>query len=136
MWMKSRQNEEEGMSFVNMTPLIDISLVLVVILLLATPLAFESSFGVKKSVASAREAQDKTEFPRIELTILSEDEVQVNRAVVDRLALEGTLRLLLSESQTKQVSVSCRDDVSHGTFVDILDITKLCGAQEIAVTGR
>ena len=51
MWMQRRQTDEEGMSDVNMTPLIDVSLVLVVILLLATPLAFESSFGVRKATS-------------------------------------------------------------------------------------
>jgi biopolymer transport protein ExbD len=42
---------------VNMTPLIDVSLVLVVMLLLATPLAFESSIDVKNAAQAARKAQ-------------------------------------------------------------------------------
>ena len=53
----NRSQEDSGLlAEVNMAPLIDVSLVLVVILLLATPLAFESSFGVRKTAASARQA--------------------------------------------------------------------------------
>jgi len=46
---KQRRVIQQDKAEVNMTPLIDISLVLVVILLLATPLAFESSIGLKKT---------------------------------------------------------------------------------------
>ena len=136
MFWNQQQRNEEQMSEVNMTPLIDVSLVLVVILLLATPLAFESSFGVQKSAASARQAPEETQPARIELSILSDDSVQVNRMVVPRWNLGETLKPLLEESQTGQVMVSCHDEVSHGTFVDVLDITKLSGAKEIAVAGR
>ena len=34
------------------------------------------------------------------------------------------------------VAVSCRDSVSHGSFVTVLDVIKLSGARDIAVTGR
>ena len=45
---RAEKNSEEGTSSpVNLTPLIDVSLVLVVILLLATPLAFELEFGLE-----------------------------------------------------------------------------------------
>ena len=136
MFWNQQRNDEERMSEVNMTPLIDVSLVLMVILLLATPLAFESSFGVQKSAASARQAPEETQPARIELFIISDDSVQVNRMVVSRQNLGKALKPLLDESQTRQVMVSCHDEVSHGTFVDVLDITKLSGANEIAVAGR
>ena len=66
------QDENGNLNDVNMTPLIDVSLVLVVILLLATPLAFESSFGVRKTAATARQASDEKKEARIELAIESQ----------------------------------------------------------------
>lgn len=119
-----------------MTPLIDVSLVLVVMLLLATPLAFDSSIAVRKSQASAREAEKKTKTERIELNVVSEDDVLVNRILVPRTKLATKLRPLLEESAHRQVVVVCAADVSHGTFVDVLDQAKLCGALDISVTGR
>jgi len=110
-------------------------LVLVVILLLATPLAFESSFGVRKSAASAREAPEETQSARIELSIQSDDTILVNRLEVPIRSLSRILETLLSDSQTGQVVVTCQDDVSHGTFVYVLDIAKVSGAKEIAVAG-
>ena len=48
----------DNINEINMTPLIDVSLVLVVMLLLATPLAFESSIAIKKAMDSAKERGD------------------------------------------------------------------------------
>lgn len=126
----------KGIHEINMTPLIDVSLVLVVMLLLATPLAFESSIAVRKSSKSARSAEKKDREERIELTVLSEDSVIVNRTVVPRDRLNAVLQPLLKTSAKRRVVVSCGDGVSHGAFVNVLDRAKLCGAAEIAVMGK
>jgi len=121
---------------VNMTPLIDVSLVLVVILMLATPLAFESSIAVRRSDAKARQAAKREKVEYVELAVVSEDSVRVNRRTVPRALLVATLRPILDESARRQVVVTCQSGVSHGAFVDVLDLAKLSGAGDIAVVGR
>jgi biopolymer transport protein ExbD len=121
---------------VNLTPLIDVSLVLVVMLLLATPLAFEASIGVRNAEARAKKAKQEEKHEVIEIAVLSEDEVRVNRQVIPREKLAVTLQPLLERSGTRQVMLSCAGGVSHGTFVDVLDVAKYSGAKEIAVIGR
>ena len=128
-------NSEENEAHVNLTPLIDVSLVLVVILLLATPLAFESSFGVRKTADTARKASDKMKEARIELSIESDETVRVNRTVVPLADLDAALKPLLNESGSRQVTVECADGVAHGTFVHVLDVTKMNGAKDIAIAG-
>lgn len=136
MFHKKVNQDEQGLREINMTPLIDVSLVLVVMLLLATPLTFESSIAVNKSVTSSQTADRTIDEKRIELRVVSEDSVQVNRSVVARAALVETLRPLLEASSPGQVVVACADSVSHGAFVNVLDKAKVCGATEIAVMGR
>ncbi len=134
-WNESRESAG-GTSDVNLTPLIDVSLVLVVILLLATPLAFESSFAVRRAEAAARAATDENRTARIEVAVLSADSVRVNRAVMPSADLGRALEPLIERSPDGVVAVSCRDSVPHGSFVAALDAIKLSGAQDIAVTGR
>jgi biopolymer transport protein ExbD len=135
-FQKKIEQAEKGIREINMTPLIDVSLVLVVMLLLATPLAFHSSIAVRKSEASARAAEKKMKTERIELRITSEDEILVNRFPVTRAKLSVKLRPLLEASAHRQVVIVCAPDVSHGAFVDVLDQAKLCGAADISVTGK
>jgi len=133
---KKWNSEAVGLFEINMTPLIDVSLVLVCILLLSSPLAFESSITVKKSARSAAEAEKKMPEDRIEIYVVSEDTVVVNGVAVARRDLRETLPPLLDTTQERLVIVGCDDTVSHGAFVDVLDRAKICGALEIAVVGR
>lgn len=131
-----RSEPGEGpLAEINTTPLIDVSLVLVVILLLATPLAFESSFGIRQGDPLAQPARAEELIDRVELSITGEQLVEVNgRAVaVDQLA--GALRPLLRPGGGREVAVACADGVSHGAFVRVLDIARRSGAQSISMAG-
>ena len=73
---------------VNMTPLIDVSLVLVVMLILATPLAFESRIDVKGAAKTGQQAEVEKKSERIEIIVESEETVRVNQNVVKRTVLQ------------------------------------------------
>ena len=130
----NRTPQEDGpLAEVNMTPLIDVSLVLVIILLLATPLAFEASFELGRTSTARTEVSEAGLVPRVEVGILSDAEVRVNDLVVPVADLPATIAPLIALATDKQVAVRCADGVSHGTFVQVRDITKLSGAMGIAV---
>lgn len=132
----SRKRETSGIVDVNMAPLIDVSLVLVVILLVAMPLAFQSSIAVRNAMASGRKAEARTRWERVEIALVSEDSVLVNRTLVAREALPEVLPAVLATSATRQVIVRCADTVSHGAFVNVLDEAKANGAISIALMGK
>jgi biopolymer transport protein ExbD len=137
MFVAKKQNRETaGLFEVNVTPLVDVSLTLVCILLLSSPLAFESGIMVKKSAVSTAVVEERTEDDTIELDVFSEDSVRVNDTVVARRDLRTALAPLLESSASGLVVVACGDEVSHGAFVDVLDHAKIAGAAEIAVVGR
>jgi biopolymer transport protein ExbD len=119
----------------NMTPLIDVSLVLVVILMVATPLAFQSSIAVRNASAAGKAAPDLARAARIELTIHADGTIGVNRLVVPRDALAITLKPLIQQSSTRLIVVRCDDAVPHGQFVSVLDEAKGLGAAQVAVVG-
>ena len=133
---QKKLEEDEAFHDVNLTPLIDVALVLVVILLLATPLAFESSILVRNTATRGNQAEKKSKDEHIELRLLDDDVVRVNRSPVPRGELLATLRPLLADSGSRRVIVACNDGVSHGAFVNVLDQAKLSGAAEIAVMGN
>ncbi len=119
---------------INMTPLIDVSLVVVVMLLLMTPLAFESSIGLGRS----RQGEPAVEegYTQLVLHIVSEDSVNVNGTLVARTALDQVIKPMISDHGETRVVVRCEDFVSHGAFVNVIDRAGICGAAGIAVAGR
>jgi len=130
-----RRHGSDGIYEPNMTPLIDVSLVLVVILMVATPLAFQSGIGVQTASKSGRAAEAAAKVERIELGVRADGMVSVNRAVVPLDSLESALRPLIAASPTGLVVLSCEDGVPHGRFVSVLDEARQLGATKIAVVG-
>ncbi|HKQ19824.1 MAG TPA: biopolymer transporter ExbD [Candidatus Eisenbacteria bacterium] len=130
-----RTRTPDGIFEPNMTPLIDVCLVLVVILMVATPMAFQSSISVQKAAAAGKSADLMAKTERVEITILSADSVTVNRAPVSRVQMNMLVRPLLELSSTKTVVIRCADEVPNGAFVNVLDEAKRCGAARIAVVG-
>jgi biopolymer transport protein TolR len=128
-------NDTKGIYEPNMTPLIDVSLVLVVILMVATPMALQSS------IALQRQAQSDTPVAavppperRLHIDVESEDRILVNGEVVARSDLRTVLKPRIGAETP--VIVRCAADVTHGTFVFVLDEAKQSGAESIAVVGR
>ena len=132
--LSTGRKSEDAIAQINVVPLIDVSLVLVVILMLLTPLAFESSIAVHRAEAASRKAERTEPTERVEVLILSDAEVRVNRTRVARENLPATLQPLLAGAVPPPVVVSCAPGVTHGAFVGVLDLAKSCGAQELAVT--
>ncbi len=132
----ARKRVLDSIHDVNLTPLIDVSLVLVVILMVAMPLAFQSSIAVRQASASGRKAPVESEAERIEIEIPDNELVVVNRTELPREMLAEQLGPLLAQSSTGRVIVRCAPGVAHGIFVGVLDEAKQLGAGEIAVVGR
>jgi biopolymer transport protein ExbD len=133
---RSNPGTEKGIHEANVTPLIDVSLVLVVILLVATPLAFQSSFAVSSASTSARHAAQKADDDRVEMTVHADGDVTVNRRRLGAALLGPALEDALRGSASRLVVVRCEDQVPHGTFVHAIDEARAHGAARIAVVGR
>ena len=131
-WKSSQDNEHE----INMTPLIDVSLVLVVMLLLASPLAFESSINVNKSDTTAQKSENTDQDERIEIVVVTDEQVRINKMDMPREDMSAVLKPLLDRASSRTVMIGCDPGVSHGAFVNALDQAKMCGATEIAVFER
>jgi len=126
---------QTGIHDPNLTPLIDVCLVLVVILLVATPMTLQSGIAVSRTDSSGKSGAP-VPAARIEISIRDDQNLTINRRPVARAQFAAVLRPLLAASQTRDVVVECADGVSHGMFVSVLDEAKVEGAGRIAVVGR
>jgi biopolymer transport protein ExbD len=135
MRLQRRRYAEPGIYEPNMTPLIDVSLVLVVILMVATPLAFQSGIQVNSASRSGKKAEQPEKVERIELAVATNGRVTVNRTTVARDSLERLLKPLILATPNSVVVLSCEDQVLHGEFVSVMDEARQLGATKIAIVG-
>jgi biopolymer transport protein ExbD len=91
---------------------------------------------VRKDDTTARAAESKDQQERIEIVVVSDAEVKVNREQVARADLATVLEPMLAEATDRTVMIGCEHGVTHGAFVDVLDQAKMSGATAIAVFER
>lgn len=119
---------------INITPLTDIFLVLLIIFMVATSVTIESAAHVDLPKAQQSNPTDK---PKGVLVTYSADrQIAVNEKPVTLAQLPTVLHGLLDKSDDKIVVFSGEPKVILGDMVRILDIAKNAGAAQIAIAAQ
>ena len=117
---------------INITPLTDIFLVLLIIFMVTSSAIIES--GAKVNLPRAVSTQST---PRGVMVTLTPDRgIFVNEKKVSEADLEPTLRDALNASPDKIVILRGDRDVLLGVAVNVLSIIKKAGASEIAIAAE
>jgi biopolymer transport protein ExbD len=118
-------------SDINITPLTDIFLVLLIIFMVTTAVTIESAAHVDLPKA---EVQAPTDKPKgIIVTYTAEHQIYVNDKTVTEPELVPTLHAALQNSTDKIVVFQGDPKVILGDMVRILDLAKSAGAEAIAI---
>lgn len=129
----SAEEAQEGlMAEINITPLTDIFLVLLIIFMITTSVMVESAAKVNLPKAS----QTVQEARGLTVSITADKKVFVNQMQVDLSQLESTLRDLLADDPKKLVILQGDQSVLLGEAVHIMDLAKRAGAQAISIAAQ
>jgi biopolymer transport protein ExbD len=120
------------MSEINITPLTDIFLVLLIIFMVSSAAMVES--GAKISLP---EVDSTASQPReITVTVTSADEIYVNNNPTSMDQVEGVLRGLVSGNPDVPVVLEGDREVLFGEAVKILSIAQKAGASQVAIAAQ
>jgi biopolymer transport protein ExbD len=120
--MQSTDKDEEPITAINVTPLVDVSLVLVIILMVTTPMMSQSKLSVTLPKAATDEAKNE-EY--VTITINKKGDTSVNeKQVFTPKELEQVLMRKLAGSSDKVVIIKADLEVDHGTVIDAMDVAK------------
>lgn len=118
------------MSNINVTPLVDVALVLLIIFMVTTPLMMQESFKVKLPEATTAEPQVEQTTT---ISVAPGNVVYLNEAEVNIDDLAGLLASRMATSADKTVVVKADKSVMHGFVVKVLDAAKEAGALKLAI---
>jgi len=131
---KQKEDRSGGVfSDINITPLTDIFLVLLIIFMVTTAVTIESAAHVDLPKAEASQTTDKPKG--IIVTYTADRQLMVGDKQVTEPELQTTLSQLLAPLQASDKIVVFQGDpkVILGDMVRILDIAKSAGAEAIAI---
>ena len=128
------QSEEETLSEVNVIPLADLSLVLLIILMVLSPMIMQSMIKVHASRASAIKSMTENPPEPPLILLINPEGVYLNTVKMHSdLDLAAKLAQALGNREDKTVLITADPSVLHGRVVTLLDMVKQQGAEKIAL---
>ena len=119
-------------SDMNVTPLIDVLLVLLIIFMVVTPLMMmQHRLDVPKK-AEVDLPPDVTQ-DQVVLTYTKDQEIFVNRTRVDRSMLSKKLQDIFENRREKTIFINIDPEANYGEAIKIVDTTRNAGLEKLAV---
>jgi biopolymer transport protein ExbD len=118
-----------SLSEINVTPFIDVMLVLLVIFMVTAPM-MQSGIGVNLPQA---ETQSAPAEEGLTITITKDRFIHVEGAVININLLEKKLQTYFASKPKKIVYIQADEGLNYGFFVDTLDIIKKAGVEAVGL---
>jgi biopolymer transport protein ExbD len=128
----ANQKADEPIVDINVTPLVDVCLVLVIIFMAVAPMAMTWGITVLHSKAKAAEGKASIE-ENVQVKLTVDGTVTVNGKTAPPEGLAGMITEALARSKDKMVTVTADEGNRVGQVVDLLDAAKQAGAAKVAI---
>lgn len=117
---------------INVTPFIDVILVLLIIFMIAAPLAtVDIAVDLPASTAEPQQRPDKPIF----LTIKGDLSLAVGEDIVPRDSLGGVLALATKGNKDERIFLRADRVVSYGDVMEVMNMLRNAGYLKVALVG-
>lgn len=127
----ARRRERRLMADINMVPFIDITLILLIIFMVMSPLLVQMQLTVDLPKSKAINTQTDDDVIRIE--IQKNGTITVLNKTISMANLERELILRLGKANKKTILVEADKNVPVQQVVDVFDIAKKLGAAKLGI---
>jgi len=131
MSFKVESNDDSLVTGINVTPLVDVCLVLVIIFMVTAPLLSEPVFKVNLPQARTQEGEEKE---KIVVSLAQEAKYAVNeKAFTAKDDFYKALERSIRESGLKLVIIKADQNAGYGLLTDVMQRAKEAGAASITI---
>ncbi|MDC3981920.1 ExbD/TolR family protein [Polyangium jinanense] len=118
----------------NVTPLVDVVLVLLIIFMVVTPLLNKQLWlNLPKKDEDAKNEPPPDADKPVVLTVDAKGAIRINQTEVSRAELRDRLTRIFAARGDKLLYFDAADDAPYGITVEVMDIAKRGGAKGIAI---
>ena len=127
--VRSKREIGTSLSEINVTPFIDVMLVLLVIFMVTTPL-MQSGIGVNLPTAETDNAPAEE---GVRVTVELDRYIKIENRTININLLENTLKNLFAGKSKKIVFLQADKDIPYGFIVEVMDIAKKAGVETVGL---
>ncbi|MBK8201992.1 MAG: biopolymer transporter ExbD [Bdellovibrionales bacterium] len=125
------EDEDGTISEINIVPFVDITLVVLIIFMVTTPLIMKPSINI--NLPKAASGSDSTPS-QLSITMTKEGKTFLNGRVVVNEEISIYASNISKTEPDIQAIISADRDVSHGQVVAMIDLIKEAGVKKFAIT--
>ncbi len=126
----SADDGDDIITELNVVPLVDIVLVVLIIFMLTANLIAGSSIKVQLPEASTGEAAEAT---TVALTLTKDGALYLNGALTDEAGLKAYIPGVVKDDPKAQAIIAADKEVSHGRVIRIIDLIRQLGLYKFAL---
>ena len=123
------------MAEINMVPMIDVALVLLIIFMVMTPFLIKSQIKINLPRAKLKEAVPRPE-QILQIQLDTAGNVFIDGQTVAKEALENRLKARLADPQNQPVMIEADQDVKFQHVVTVMDVVKRLGVSKLGINVR
>lgn len=117
-------------SEINVTPFVDVVLVLLVIFMVTAPMLVREQMSVNLPKAQSGE---KSTAQAITIMITKDGAVAIMDKPVAMDQIEGAIKAMVASNPNAQAIISADQDSKHGDVVKVMDLVKKAGLTKFAI---
>lgn len=122
------QSGDEGISEINITPFVDIVLVLLIVFMISTPLLMSKS--LKVSLPKAVNGQEAGRVT-LSLFVTADGKLLLDKKPIDEAGLKSVLKQLAEADVPGDAVISADKTVAHGIVLGLVDLLRSNGVREV-----